>query len=193
MILIRKRSDYYDYLINVYGRDEKRVFNRREDVVSHEIYFDSIIKWKNINIFDLIICNRMYRVEQVSKEVWELHKFHTTNTDYSGRPRHYRESQIEGLSGFVYYLPYQDNDPDRIPISIRGTYHNVGSLKGFCPILNTFGIPAILPAYELYAEIDMYIGTMMSLKEQSKSYQDDKNKLLSKGFDDKISFRHRNK
>lgn len=190
MILLRKRTDYYDYLIGVYGRDEKKVYDRKLDLTSDEIYFEDISRWRNTNIFDLHVCNRIYRVEQVKKGVWELHKFHKNNTDYLGRRRHYRESQVSGLDDFEYYIPRPPEALTDSPISISGTYHNENRLEGVTPILASFGIPSVLDAVELYSEVDMYISNRMTLNE-ARSEQSDKNKLLSKGFDDKISFRHR--
>ena len=190
MILLRKRTDYYDYLIGIYGRDEKKVYDRKLDLTSDEIYFEDILRWRNTNIFELYVCNRIYRVEQVKKGVWELHKFHKNNTDYLGRRRHYRESQVSGLDDFEYYIPRPPETLTDSPIAISGTYHNDNRLKGVTPILASFGIPSVLSAEELYSEVDMYLGFLMSEKEKA-SKQDDKNKLLSKGFDDKISFRHR--
>ena len=190
MILLRKRNDYYDYLIGIYGRDEKKVYDRKLDITSDEIYFENINRWRNTNIFDLYVCNRIYRVEQVKKGVWELHKFHKNNTDYLGRRRHYLESQVSGLEGFEYFIPKPPNMDVDSPIAIRGTYHKEHRLDGLTPILSTFGIPSVLGAEELYSEIDMYISNLMS-QEEDKGEQSDKNKLLSKGFDDKISFRHR--
>lgn len=190
MILLRKRTDYYDYLIGVYGRDEKKVYDRKLDLTSDEIYFEDVSKWRNTNIYDLYVCNRMYRVEQVKKGVWELHKFHKVNTDYAGQRRHYRESQVSGLNDFEYYIPRPSRMMTDSPICIKGTFHRQDNLEGFTPILSTFGIPSVLDAVELYSEVDMYISNRMTLNEV-RSEQSDKNKLLSKGFDDKISFRHR--
>ena len=190
MILLRKRTDYYDYLIGIYGRDEKKVYDRKLDLTSDEIYFEDINRWRNTNIFDLYVCNRIYRVEQVKKGVWELHKFHKKNTDYLGRRRHYRESQVSGLDDFEYYIPRPPEALTDRPIAISGTYHNENRLEGVTPILASFGIPSVLSAEELYTEVDMHLGFLMSEKEKT-SKQDDKNKLISKGFDDKISFRHR--
>lgn len=190
MILLRKRTDYYDYLIGVYGRDEKKVYDRKLDLTSDEIYFEDVSKWRNTNIFDLYVCNRMYRVEQVKKGVWELHKFHKVNTDYAGQRRHYRESQVSGLNDFEYYIPRPSRMMSDSPICIKGTFHRQGNLEGLTPILSTFGIPSVLDAVELYSEVDMYISNRMTLNEV-RSEQSDENKLLSKGFDDKISFRHR--
>lgn len=190
MILLRKRTDYYDYLIGIYGRDEKKVYDRKLDLTSDEIYFEDVSKWRNTNIYDLYVCNRMYRVEQVKKGVWELHKFHKVNTDYAGQRRHYRESQVSGLNDFEYYIPRPSRMMSDSPICIKGTFHRQDNLEGLTPILSTFGIPSVLDAVELYSEVDMYIGARMAIKEQENS-QDDKNKLIAKGFDDKISFRHR--
>ena len=190
MILLKRRPDYYDYLVGIYGRDENKVFNRKEDLTSDELDFDKSAKWRNFNIYDLYICNRMYRVEQIAKGVWELHKFHKVNTDYAGQRRHYRESQVSGLNDFEYYIPRPSRMMSDSPICIKGTFHRQDNLEGLTPILSTFGIPSVLDAVELYSEVDMYIGARMAIKEQENS-QDDKNKLIAKGFDDKTSFRHR--
>ena len=189
MILLRKRTDYYDYLIGVYGRDEKKVYDRKLDLTSDEIYFEDINRWRNTNIFDLYVCNRIYRVEQVKKGTWELHKFHTVNTDYRGERRHYRESQVSGLKDFEYYIPRPLNLSVDIPIAIKGTYHNDNRLKGITPILASFGIPSVLSAEELYSEVDMYISNLMS-QEEVRGEQSNENKILSKGFDIKSSFRN---
>ena len=190
MILLKRRLDYYDYLVGIYGRDENKVFNRKEDLTSDELDFDKSAKWRNFNIYDLYICNRMYRVEQIAKGVWELHKFHKVNTDYAGRRRHYRESQVSKLRDFEYYIPRPPEMLTDSPIAMTGTFHRRSYFVGITPILRTFGIPSVLSAEELYSEIDMYISNRMTLNEV-RSEQSDKNKLLSKGFDDKISFRHR--
>lgn len=190
MIIISRRKDYYDYLVGVYGRDEKKVFNRRSDITSKEILHSDFGRYRNLNIYDLIICNRIYRVEQVKEGEWELHKFHSVDTNYKGERRHYRESQVSDLKDFEYFIPKPPNMDVDSPIAIRGTYHKEYRLDGLTPILSTFGIPSVLGAEELYSEIDMYISNLMS-QEEDKGEQSDKNKLLSKGFDDKTSFRHR--
>lgn len=190
MIIISKRKDYYDYLSKVYGRDDKKVLDRTMDVTSDEIFFMEVPNWKKNNIYDLEICGRIYRVEQVNKGEWEFHKFHSKNTDYLGRRRHYRESEVKGLKDFEYYIQKPENLISETPISIKGTYLRKCGLVGFTPILRTFNIPSILPATEIYAEIDMFISHQISLKEQ-RVCQSNEDKILSKGFDSKTSFRHR--
>ncbi len=191
MILLRRNPDYYDYLIGVYGVDEKRVFNRRDDVKSSEIYFEDINRWREYNVYDILICNRTYRVEQVSKGVWELHKFHKYHTDYKGNAKHYRESKVRGLPEFSYFKDSSYNLlDDGKPIKIQGTYHNNRSYLKGVPILSTFGIPAVYDAVELYSNIDMCLGYFASEKDR-KDNMTDKEKILAKGFDNKSSFRHR--
>lgn len=189
MILLRKRTDYYDYLIGIYGRDEKKVYDRKLDLTSDEVDFEDVSKWRNTNIFDLYVCNRMYRVEQVKKGVWELHKFHKVNTNYAGQRRHYRESQVSGLNDFEYYIPRPSRMMSDSPICIKGTFHRQDNLEGLTPILSTFGIPSVLDAMELYSEVDMYISNLMS-QEEVRGEQSNENKILSKGFDIKSSFRN---
>ena len=190
LIIISKRKDYYDYLTGIYGRDEKKVFNRRDDIIASEIYFEDVIRWRNYNIYDILICNRRYRVEQVSKGVWELHKFHKDHTDMRGNNKHFRESQVAGLPDYVYYIDSSYNSlKEGQPIRMFGTYHKNRSCVDATPILSTFGIPAVYEAVELYANIDMCLGHFLSLKE-TRSVQNDEEKLLAKGFDNKISFRN---
>lgn len=190
MIILSRRKDYYDYLVGVYGRDEKKVYDRLNDITSDELPYEDIEVFRELNIYDLLICNRIYRVEQVQEGVWELHKFHTVNTNYRGERRHYRETQVSDLKDFVYYIPNHHVLSIGIPISIRRTYCRVDNLKGISPILGTFGIASVLSAVELYSEIDMYIPSVMPDKE-SRIEQSNENKILSKGFDSKVSFRRR--
>lgn len=191
MLLLNRRKDYYDYLISIFGVDTNKVFNRCNDITASEVYFEDSIRWRNSNIYDLLICKRRYRVEQVTKGVWELHKFHECNRHYDGTYRHYRASQVEGLNGYVDYKPLEYEDLGGYPIAIEGTYHTKkGRMDGVVPILESFGIPAVYEPMQLYSEIDMYLGWLMS-EEEKNTVQDDGDKLKSHGFDSKISFRHR--
>ncbi len=43
MIILSKYKDYYDYLVGIYGRDENKIFDRREMVTDEEFVFDEKI------------------------------------------------------------------------------------------------------------------------------------------------------
>jgi hypothetical protein len=193
MIMITRRRDYYDYLQGFFGRDEKKVLNRYIDLESREIHFSDFPKNKphlNTNIFKIHVCSRLYAVEQVEDGVWEFHKFHKVNKNYGGEPQHKKLSDVEWDSNYTYYTYSDYNLKNLSVVSIEGYYHHRYEDKPYFPILGGFGFPKILPAQELYSEIDMWLGLLMSNKEKSEELSDGE-KLLANGFHNPTSFRHR--
>lgn len=71
--------------------------------------------------------------------------------------------------------------------------NNKVNVDGNVPILSTMGIPALIPAEQLYQDIAYFLGNTMkgSPDLMPATAQTDKEKILSAGFDIKASFRHR--
>jgi hypothetical protein len=71
--------------------------------------------------------------------------------------------------------------------------HNNVKVDGNIPILSTMGIPALIPAEQLYQDIAYFIGNTMkgSPDMMPAIVQTDKEKIAAAGFDLKASFRHR--
>lgn len=193
MLILKKRPDYYDYLIGVYGIDKLKVFNRRNDVATSDIYFSKYCKrfGYNHNTFNIFIGRRHYIVQHLEQGVWEFHKFHKRNTDLSGRRVHRSASLIKNHEEFEYFIDSDYNEKMRTPISMTGVYHKANNEIDRIPILEGFGFASIYPAMELYSELDMFLGWLANTEIDTKELAD-KEKISAKGFDTKISFRHRN-
>jgi hypothetical protein len=71
--------------------------------------------------------------------------------------------------------------------------HQTAKVDGNVPILATMGIPALIPAEQLYQDIAYFLGNTMkgSPDMMPPTVQTDKEKIAAAGFDLKASFRHR--
>jgi hypothetical protein len=62
---------------------------------------------------------------------------------------------------------------------------------GRTPKLAALGVPAFIGATQLYQELAMFVGNVLNPVEQPASPMKDIEKVVSHGFDKKVSFRHR--
>jgi hypothetical protein len=69
--------------------------------------------------------------------------------------------------------------------------NNAPVVMGRTPKLSVLGLPAYIDAQQLYQELAMFVGNVLNPVEQPSSSMTDKEKVVSHGFDKKISFRHR--
>ncbi len=65
------------------------------------------------------------------------------------------------------------------------------SILGRTPKLSALGLPAFIGPEQLYQELAMFVGNVLKPVEQPPSNMQDIEKVVSHGFDKKISFRHR--
>lgn len=72
---------------------------------------------------------------------------------------------------------------------VRGNSRPVA--MGRTPKLAALGVPAYLGATQLYQELAMFVGNVLNPVEQPASLMKDIEKVVSHGFDKKVSFRHR--
>jgi hypothetical protein len=78
--------------------------------------------------------------------------------------------------------------------TFEASYHRqTAKVDGNVPILSAMGIPALIPAEQLYQDIAYFIGNTMkgSPDMMPAIVQTDKEKIAAAGFDLKASFRHR--
>lgn len=64
-------------------------------------------------------------------------------------------------------------------------------ILGRTPKLASLGVPAYIDATQLYQELAMFVGNVINPVEQPTSPMKDIEKVVSHGFDKKVSFRHR--
>ena len=70
---------------------------------------------------------------------------------------------------------------------------DVANVDGDVPILGNMGIPALIPAEQMYQDLSYFIGNTMKLSPDGMppTTMTDKEKIAAAGFDLKQSFRHR--
>ena len=196
MKIISKYKDYYDYLMGIYGVDEKIVLDRTEfgvplysNVVRFYIcgkrldgYFDST---ENRFYFgDDLVAKFPKRERKVSK--W-LRRFYANRREDLTE----RSVSIPRPSSFSHLLAYPDlaldldrvNEKNNCPIMCSGL-----SLNEFIrfPKLEETGISKILPPQEIY----LMLCEWLAPKDDITDNRTDVEKLLSAGFDKKSSFRN---
>lgn len=64
-------------------------------------------------------------------------------------------------------------------------------ILGRTPKLSALGLPMYIDAQQLYQELAMFVGNVLHPVEQPSSPMQDVEKVVSHGFDKKVSFRHR--
>ncbi len=212
MIILSKHKDYYDYLVGIYGRDENKIFDRRQMVKAGEFIFDEKVARHNENEYesyfypsindgncvDIVVVGKIYRIEQIEKGVWEQHKFYK-DTVFSSKLISKIEPKEE--DNFIDFKNTDYHKKYRKPIMIyenascsyRGL-HNTKKKKLLytdkTPLLSSFGFAKFLPPEIVYQELDIFLGWLKD-NPPIEDNRTDLEKLQSQGFDKKVSFRHR--
>lgn len=187
MRIISKHKDYYDYLQGVYGIDNYKIYQRK-NIIKEEDFdttFDLLNK-KNKNqhfVYRFAINNKIYQIFKtrkgffpVSKELlkeldynkWRLESILTSQGGSTNLNMKYRKPILVSVGSEYYFEKYQDKDP----------------------LMKSFSFHKILSAHELYIEVETFLGWIKD-NPPIEDNQTDVEKILSNGFDKKISFRHR--
>lgn len=205
MKIISKFKDYYDYLNGIYGIDEKIIYQRTCKTIERknntfkmvkegQVYSPNFIKYdiKDRAItFILYICrekyngiylNGSYFFQPLEPAEYEYIKQHANNFN------HLRISRKDA--------PHFSYSHERL-FKTDANYNNIFD----CPVilhdlldsfvlnvkLSDFGIPAIIPANEIYQKIYDFLIREPDIED----VRSDMEKLEGHGFDKKKSFRHR--
>lgn len=201
MKILSKYKDYYDYLSGIWGEDPKLVLDRRE--FEHPEFFSH-----HPQIIKLYICNlviygfwdgqNFYFGETLSK-FGEIKKPSTRNW-FSF---HNREEQVRYVSfDFTPNVPLARTE--RYNINVEPTNDHMGTtISEKCPILMVRGaktyykfpilskmnVGSILSPEVIYQMLVEWYSERNNEAEKRPDNQTDVQKLLSKGFDKKESFR----
>ena len=202
MKILSKYKDYYDYLSGIWGVDPKIVLDRRD--FKHPEFYGAPKK------IVLYICGKriegfydgksFYVGESLSKfgEIKEPRKYPTWKfTTYHRSPEPSRFVTFKYKSSFtstVDYLINVDitndlenyNIKENCPILMSGIHNN--KFLRF-PILEKMNVGSILPPEVIYQMLVDWLSARNSEMEERPNTQTDVEKLLSKGFSTKCSFR----
>jgi len=199
MKIISKYKDYYDYLIGIYGVDPKLVLDRRKHVNPQilgpqriiiyicgnkiEGFYDgnSFYYGKDLEIIGERKKNRSYNFiwsNRTSKEMIEI-KF---------RPNDFSPKETILINPNI--IKTNINDKEDCPIIYGGYHHYKDIGNGNYPKLSDLNISSVYPPEEIYQMLSQWLSERISKKENITDIRCDVDKLQSKGFDKKKSFRN---
>lgn len=205
MKIISKHKDYYDYLANIYGVDDKVVYerkyhicvldNQRTSIINKTaaaLYTPNFIRYSEAYKgraveFALHICGKKYDV------VFFENNFYyepISKSDY----KHIKENAINFKSlkirlkekPFFHFLRKKEIDYNKIfecPI----VFHECGNTFHLNVKLSDFNFAAIMPPEKIYQNIVAFLSKEPDIVDKRTDIE----KIEAHGFDKKISFRKR--
>ncbi|MGB1019408.1 MAG: hypothetical protein ACPGVH_10050 [Chitinophagales bacterium] len=194
MKIISKYKDYYDYLQGIFGIDNYKIYKRDKIFKEHE--FD--LKFEDFKdrylvphfFYSFAINNTIYVMVKTKKGIFPLSKKLLKSLKYG-------KYAIESI------LEYDKKATDINKTLRKPIVVGIGKLNSYWmynrksdwktendPYLKSFSFHKVFSAQELYIEVDSFLGWMKDNPEIPNK-QTNAEKLLAKGFDKKISFRHR--
>lgn len=195
MKIISKFKDYYDYLQGIYGIDNFKVYKRNKIVKEAEISLQfEEEKWRARKphfFYSFAINNKIYLMVKTEKGIFEVSKQILKDIGY----------HKYGIDGILKNIgkPTNVNKHTRKPVIVGvGILGNYDSWSVYSkewkidsdPYLKSFSFHKVLSAHDIYIEVESFLGWMKDHPEIPNK-QSNAEKLLAKGFDKKISFRHR--
>lgn len=215
MKIISGYKDYYDYLVGIYGEDEKLVYDRRV-FKPHRITDLFLSLETGTRLLTFAINGRLHRIVYYKdrffytpEELVELRALYEKNEKTNKRRySYYLDNHGFHSTGFSSLKRAQEffadpkNTKTDVNMKLRQpvllTYHTLTSegfidekkIKWVVPILSEFPITKYLPAEEVYKEISELLGWLNDHPEIPNT-QTNNEKIVTHGFDPKVSFRHR--
>lgn len=217
MKLLTKYKDFYDYLVGIYGEDEKLVYDRRVFRPHRIADLFLSLEDENTRLFTFAINGKLYRIVHylgkfyyTPEELVELRALYEKNNKTTRRRYSYfMDRSGFASSGFTSLKKAQEffSDPKntatdvnmRLRQPVLLTYNMLRGSEFFdektkthwvVPILSEFPITKYLPAEEVYKEISELLGWLNDHPEIPNTQTNDE-KIVTHGFDPKTSFRHR--
>lgn len=170
MKIIGGKKDYYDYLVGYYGYDDHIVYDRRNEKAleyKHHDHFLFHVCGETIPMIklgnDFIFDPKDDKLRNSNKHGFES-IWISNNRRKTDNNKNYRQPILCQTSSF------EKSDP-------------------FIPCLADFGFPSIFTSNEIYEKIYAYLGWLKD-NPQAPDNQTDVEKVLSHGFDKRISFRN---
>lgn len=209
MKVLSKYKDFYDYLVGTYGHDPLVVYDRRDGVVTKPNYegngmglypYDKVTSPDEKTFY---ICGTKYTLYYYKNNVYhtidELVELHKLLLKDGNNPilDNYSWKGVEG-SAKRYYKRYNGktnvNDEQEQPVLVidQGGYHNgreyvdaTYHLVNLAP----YKLARYIPADKMFQDVYSFLSKLKD--EVIPNNQSDIEKVVSHGFDKKISFRHR--
>ena len=194
MKIISKYKDYYDYLQGIFGIDNYKIYKRDKIFKEHE--FD--LKFEDFK--DRYLVPHFFYSFAINNIIYVMVK---TKTGIYPLSEKLLKSLKYGKYAIESILEYDKRATDINKTLRKPIVVGIGKLNSYWiynrksdwktesdPYLKSFSFHKVLSAQELYIEVDSFLGWMKDNPEIPNK-QTNAEKLLAKGFDKKISFRHR--
>lgn len=192
MKIISGYKDYYDYLVGIYGQDDKLVLDRRK--YTYINYPQSNFNINTIHIGEYMIEGVWYEeniyygndVEQFAdqnrKSFFSLDKEHSKDEYWLIPDAKYSHKHC--LKGVKYLGDKSPTWKEDCPILL--------GKKDFqhYPILKDYNVSSFLEPNLVWQYLNDWLSKKITKKENNISPVSDKIKIVSAGFDLKTSFRH---
>lgn len=199
MKIISKYKDYYDYMIAKYGYDNLIVYDRRGIILS-----DDDVTLMNPNECEyrmFLICGNTFTIFYYKRKIYhtpeEIVQLHNLLKKYSKQSplddkfiydNNFRKLSVKARAQAVFNdfnKPTKINKKMKAPVlMLKGDEYVIVPLK-------RYGVPKYISPDDMFSEIYSFLSKLKDVCIPNN--QTDGEKILSHGFDEKISFRHRTK
>lgn len=191
MKIIDKKKDYYDYLMGIYGMDEKIVYDRR-DSITYDYFcrnrFISDDEMKTLSAITVRLGNLQYNIEKNKEGKWSLPEIIKVGPWWNcvEKPNPRRLSNVEMKN---------KNNPISVTFKVNHRGYRNGIRQDFSyytvenPILSSFpAISGFISPETIWEEVYNFISSQYD--KPIVDSRTEKQKIESAGFDSKISFRN---
>ena len=188
MNILSKYKDYYDYLVGIYGRDEKLVLDRRK-FTSHEYY-----SHQELSVY---VCGMVYDAYYDGEKFYYGEQLYQVGKETELYNDGNRYVTIVRAEDDIYHNvndrpivirvdPYEDslNYDEKCPIIVRVS----GSKWKFHP-LNKISFGSAMPPDEIFMKLTNWLSDEITEKEKIIDTRSENQRIESRGFDAKRSFR----
>lgn len=197
MRIISKYKDYYDYLVGIYGIDNKIVLDRREYTSDPllSLAFPKITLLITGEVIEgYYDGEKVHYGESIRQFVAdrEILRFHPST--YYRAPDHIESVYVKskddhyGYGSWYALEPYRDKeDTNRkkdCPIIFKDIPHSVKY-----PILSKLDLGSFIPPEEMYKRLYEWLSNRVTEREDRRDIRTNREKVEGKGFDYKRSFR----
>lgn len=213
MMIISKYKDYYDYLQGIYGVDELKVLDRRSEnpyLKPRFIQFPDDDKYCH---YTFAICGELYdifewngKLYHTYEEFVELSKLHEEeiNITYKGQRYSYKkdgkfswlskdltEKIWDEMQGRKTNANHTQRKPILVDVNYGTRYYSERRYDwNDSVVLDEFKFIKKLSAEEIWVKLDIFLGWLNDNPEKVSNITNEE-KIKTKGFDIKKSFRHR--
>lgn len=183
----KKYKDYYDHISDLYGIDPGVILDRSKGDAMSEFMFktDSHAECK---ILKLAICDTLYvGIVQHNKIIWNPDEIEKKGKWVKRKGGEVFQVGKNEETRHIKPIKTDINQHEKCPILLVSGYSD--QRRREFPRLSDFNIASILPPEKIHEQL--YNWLLRAQVTQHVNNQTDLEKLHSKGFDKKISFRHR--